>query len=102
MTDATWQYTQGEVVLTVPTVADRTDIEDIVAKRRPLTTKSRVHIPLSKVSLVTTDVTDTGAYATFFTAAGRFYVLDSPEVRQALENTMFENVFKAGDDNDQD
>lgn len=100
MSEAMWQYTQGEVVLTVPCILGH-DVDRIIVDGDQIP-KDMVHIPLSKVDCVITKTEYTKRYARFYIGDRDFCVIDSPEVRQALENTMFENVFKAGDDNDQD
>ena len=101
MTDSTWQYTQGEVVLSVPQITERIVVTGIIVNDDPLP-ENMVHIPLSKVDYVITNAEYRKKYAEFSIGERSFYVIDSPEVRQALENTMFENVFKAGDDDDRD
>lgn len=101
MIDTIWQYTQGEVVLTVPDIRDRGTLIDTVSGRCR-TPNDLAHIPLSRVDYAVTRNDLSKVYAEFVVNDMRFYVIDSPEVRQALENTMFENVFKAGDDDDQD
>lgn len=97
MIDATWQYTQGEVVLSVPQIMERTEVTGIVINDDPMP-ENMAHIPLSKVDYAVTRTEYRKKYAEFVIGDKSFYVIDSPEVRQALENTMFENVFSGGAD----
>ena len=96
MTDTMWQYTQGEVVLSVPQIMERTAVEGVILHDDQLPTNV-AHIPLSKVSYAITRTEYARAYAEFVIGSKSFYVLDSPEIRRALENTMFENLFDTGD-----
>lgn len=97
MTDSMWQYTQGEVVLSVPQITERIVVTGIIVNGDPLP-ENMVHIPLSKVDYAITSTEYRKKYAEFSIGERSFYVIDSPEVRQALENTMFENVFSGGGD----
>lgn len=101
MTDAMWQYTAGEVVLSVPQIMERSAVAGIIVNDDPMP-ENMAHIPLSKVDYAITRTEYYKKYVEFAVGKKSFYVIDSPAVRRALENTMFENVFKAGDDNDQD
>lgn len=92
MTDATWQYTAGEVVLSVPQIMERIEVTGIMVNEDPLP-ENMVHIPLSKVDYAITRTEYYKKYAEFVIGSKSFYVIDSPAVRRALENTMFENVF---------
>lgn len=92
MTDATWQYTQGEVVLSVPQIMERIGVTGIIVNDDPLP-ENMAHIPLSKVDYAITRTEYRKKYAEFVIGNKSFYVIDSPAVREALQNTMFENVF---------
>ena len=96
MSEAMWQYTQGEVVLSVPQIMDQSMVEGIIVNGDQIP-ENMVHIPLSKVDYAITNTEYRKKYVEFSIGVRSFYVIDSPEVRQALENTMFENVFRAGD-----
>ena len=92
MIDTIWQYTQGEVVLSVPQIMERRSVENIILHDDPLP-ENMAHIPLSNVDYAITRNEYARSYAEFVIGKASFYVLDSPEVREALRNTMFENVF---------
>lgn len=92
-----WQYTQGEVVLSVPQIMERTVVTGIMINDDPLP-ENMVHIPLAKVDYAITRNEYRKKYAEFVIGDKSFYVLDSPEIRHALENTMFENLFYGGSD----
>lgn len=97
MIDAMWQYTQGEIVLSVPQIIERTVVTGIIINDNPFP-ENMAHIPLSKVDYAVTRTEYARAYAEFVIGDKSFYVLDSPEIRHALENTMFENLFYGGSD----
>lgn len=97
MTDATWQYTQGEVVLSVPQIMERTVVTGIIINDDPLP-ENMAHIPLSRVDYAITRTEYRKKYAEFVIGEKSFYVIDSPAVRDALQNTMFANVFSGGSD----
>lgn len=95
--DATWQYTQGEVVLSVPQIMERIVVTGIILNDDPLP-ENMAHIPLSKVDYAITSTEYRKKYAEFAIGEKSFYVIDSPDVRSALENTMFANVFSGEDE----
>lgn len=97
MTDATWQYTQGEVVLSVPQIMERIAVGGIIVNDDPIP-ENMVHIPLSKVDYAITRTEYGKKYAQLMIGDKSFYVIDSPEIRHALENTIFENLFSGGSD----
>ena len=98
MTDSMWQYTQGEVVLSAPLITERTTVKGIIVNDDPLP-ENLMHIPLSKVDYAVTRREWERDYAEFVIGGKSFYVIDSPDVREALQNTMFANVF-SGDGGD--
>lgn len=94
MTDSMWQYTQGEVVLTVPQIMARNIVEDVIVHGREIPDpQNMMHIPLSKVDYAITRREWERDYAEFVIGGKSFYVIGSPDVREALQNTMFANVF---------
>lgn len=97
MIDATWQYTAGAVVLSVPQITERTVVTGIIINDDPFP-ENMAHIPLAKVDYAITRTEYRKKYAELVIGDKSFYVLDSPEIRHALENTMFENLFFGGAD----
>ena len=102
MSEATWQCRQGDAVLSVPQIMERVTVGTIIENGDPIPKpENTVHIPLSKIDFVITRTEYSKKYAEFVVRSVSFYVIDSPEVRDALKYTRFENVFSEGEDNEQ-